>query len=324
MGRRSAAETAIAILTAFIENTSWTQVALAARVGVSVPQLRKHLIELVRHDVPLEDEREPPNVIWSVPAKWFPAGVTLTAADAHELLRQLSRAPQSADRDRLLMELATRARRDPPAGITRSADGDFDEATLRLVEDACTSTTALSLRYYSASHGRPHDRVVSIQRVLAGVRPRIVAHCHAARELRFFRVSRIQSATLNTTTPFTHVPEADVDAFLAGSVSGYRDPTEPVHVAFVVRDPEARWVRDTLPVAMTIEPMPTGVRLSTRTAGVLSLARFVVGLGDAARAESPELLAAVHDLAAGSLASHGPAIRSVTPIRSTGSSRDGG
>ncbi len=328
MGRRSASETTIAILTAFVERTSWTQAALARHVGITVPQLRKHLLELVRHGVPLEDEREHPHVVWSVPHGWFPAGITLAASDADELLRQLARAPQSEQRDRLLLELASRARRDPRPAAAHPAGG-YDELQLRAVEDACSSRTPLTIRYYSASHGRHHHRVVSVQRIVAGPHPRIIAHCHTAGALRFFRISRIADARPCADTPFVSIDSAEVDAFLATSVAGYRDPDHPVRVSFTVRDPEARWVQDTLPLEMTCEPIPSGIRLSGETAGVLALARFVVGLGAAACAETPELLRAVTDLAAGALAqggppatprTPGPSIRSVAPIRSTDSS----
>lgn len=291
--------------------------------------MRKHLIELTRHGVPLDDERDHPHVVWSVPRGWFPAGVALTAADADELLRQLARAPQSSERDRLLLELASRARRDAPSPVIHPNKG-YDEAHLRAVEDACASRTPITIRYYSASHGRHHDRVVSVQRIIGGPHPRIVARCHRAGGLRFFRISRIAAARPSTDTPFVAVDPTEVDGFLATSVSGYRDPSAPVRVSFTVRDPEARWVQDTLPLDMSSEPVAGGIRLSGDTAGVLALARFVVGLGDAARAETPELLHAVHELASGALTQSsdsagtprtpGPSIRSVTPIRATDSS----
>ena len=44
-----------------------------------------------------------------------------------------------------------------------------------------------------------------------------------------------------------------------------------------------------------------GVRFTTQTAGIEPLARFVVGVGDAARAETPELRQRVQELALGAL-----------------------
>jgi hypothetical protein len=52
---------------------------------------------------------------------------------------------------------------------------------------------------------------------------------------------------------------------------------------------------------MTAEVVPGGLRISVTTAGVLLLARYVVGLGAAARAETPELALLVTELARGAL-----------------------
>jgi hypothetical protein len=63
---------------------------------------------------------------------------------------------------------------------------------------------------------------------------------------------------------------------------------------------------------MMVEPLGDGVRLSVTTAGVTVLARFVVGLGDAARAETPELLAEVTRIAQASLRAHAQLARGAT------------
>ncbi len=321
MGSRSAGETVIAILVAFLEQRSWSQSELAARVGVGVPVIRKHLVELSRH-IPLESERDHPHVVWSVPHNWFPGGVTVPSADVLELLRQLARAPQSDRRDHLILGIATASHLDRPMGITPVAH-PADDNHLRIVEDACTRRIPLTMRYYSARSGHVDDRVVSVQRVLVGPFHRFLAHCHASDALRYFRVSRIQLAALEPSATFVAASPQDVEAFLVDTVAGYRDPRAPVFVAFTVRDPEARWVKDTLPVPMHVEPDPSGgVRVSSRTAGVGAIARFVVGLGDAARPETPELIAAVHDLAQGALLATSPTIRSVTTNRSIGSTRE--
>ncbi len=317
MGRKSAAEAIIAIVTAFIERSSWRQAELARRVGLQPPQVRKHLLELMRLGVPLEAEREPPHVVWSVPLRWFPGGVYIASDDAVEVLRQLARAPANDARDRLLVAIATASRQKPPADVATVTSVQHTEEHLRIVEDAVAQRIALALGYTSARLGVTRDRVLSVQRVLAGPLPRFVAHCHEAGELRMFRVSRIQRARLDPNITYTRVDEAVVDEMVAASVSGYRDPIAPVQVAFTVRAPELRWVVDTTPIPMQAESVAGGLRLSAETAGVMALARFVVGLGAAARAETPELLAAVHELARGALGTNSPPMRSGMPIRST-------
>jgi predicted DNA-binding transcriptional regulator YafY len=323
MGRRSAEETVIAIIAAFIDRKSWRQAELARRVGIQPAQLRKRLLELERQNLlPLEREEDTPQVFWSVPNNWYPGGLHLSSDDAQELLRQLARAPASEERDRLLVEIASASRREAPAEIANDFAEGHDESQLRLVEDAVAQHAALTLRYTSAHLGATRQRTVSVQRILLGSFPRFIAHCHESRELRYFRVSRIQSGFLDDGKAYVHVDPDDVDAFIASSVDGYRDPIAPVHVAFTVREPEVRWVADTAPAGLSTEAVDEGLRFSGSTAGVLALARFVVGLGAAARPETPELIAAVHNLAQGALSTSSPTIRSVPPIRSTGSESD--
>ena len=52
---------------------------------------------------------------------------------------------------------------------------------------------------------------------------------------------------------------------------------------------------------MRAETLPGGVRIHVQTSAVTRLSRFVVGLGDAARAEDGALSEAVADLARGAL-----------------------
>jgi hypothetical protein len=74
-----------------------------------------------------------------------------------------------------------------------------------------------------------------------------------------------------------------------------------VRVAFHVDDPEARWVEHNLPDGLRGVRDATGLLVEAETAGLLPVARFVVGLGAAARCHSPELEAKVHELARGAL-----------------------
>jgi len=72
-------------------------------------------------------------------------------------------------------------------------------------------------------------------------------------------------------------------------------------------------------IAMGAEPVENGLRFTARVAGVDPLARFVVGLGSAARAETPELAQRVKQLALGALERLKPVrkvnTRSVRPNR---------
>src|SRR5262245_162981 len=101
MGQRSQTDTVIAILQALLEERSCTQSDLARRAGVDSQVVRRHLEELQRHGFPLEREEDPPHVWWSVPKGWFPGAVLFDSKSVPVLLRQLSRLPQSAERDQL-------------------------------------------------------------------------------------------------------------------------------------------------------------------------------------------------------------------------------
>ncbi len=327
MGQRSASESIIRIIQAFLGRRTWKQADLAAHLGLRVPALRSRLDELSRAGVPLERDPEPPHVYWSVPSHWFPGAVALSAADAEEMLRQLSRAPEGRERDGLLLALAQATGRhaeDREAAIGSPQHTEDESRHLRTIEDSATAGGALRLRYHSAHRKHVDVRHVSVQRVFPGERPYFLAYCHRSGALKFFRVARIVGAHMADDVTFQAVAPDEVEAFLATSATGFRDAGEPVDLVFFVRDPEARWVKDSLPVPADAEPCDGGLRFRARTAALTPLARFLVGLGDAVRAESDELVEAVTDLAKGALKAHGASlpIRSVVAIRSTVSSLD--
>jgi hypothetical protein len=72
-------------------------------------------------------------------------------------------------------------------------------------------------------------------------------------------------------------------------------------VSFVVRNPDARWVKKNLPDGMQAETIPEGIRVTTHTAALRRVAQYVVGLGAAATPESADLASEVATLARGAL-----------------------
>jgi len=136
---------------------------------------------------------------------------------------------------------------------------------------------------------------------------RFIVFCHEAKSLKWFRLDNVRRAHVDDAEPFREAEPGQVEAMLKESVDGFHHGG-PVQCSFFVREPECRWVEHNLPVSMTPERVPRGLRFTTTTAGVLRLARFVVGLGVAARAETPELAELVQELARGALeALTGPA-----------------
>jgi predicted DNA-binding transcriptional regulator YafY len=305
MGQRSRTATVVAILQAFLQRRSWKQAELARHVDVTVAALRKHLTELTTSGFPLIREDDHPHVWWSVPRDWFPGAVLFDADSVPELLRQLGRMPRSAARDRLIRRVLEAAPHHDPAPAAKAVlaprSTESEESYLPLAEDSAIHGVCLCFNYFTASRGSLEWRRASVQRVLIGPPARFVAVCHRSDRLKWFRLDNVLGARLDPAEPYRAADPAEVEAMLRESFDGFHQGGAAVSCAFVVREPESRWVERNLPGPMTVEVVPGGLRFSAVTAGVLRLARFVVGLGAAARVETPELSVLVAELARGAL-----------------------
>jgi hypothetical protein len=307
VGQKSSTETVVAVIQAFLQRRTWSQIELSREVEVGVPALRKRLLELEARGFPFVREDDPPNVFWSVPKDWFPGGVLFTAGDALELLRHLGRLPKSASRDRFIrriLDAAPRqeaiARGEREAVIAPSAT-ESEQSYLALAEDAATGKVPLECKYFTVSRGALEWRRLSVQRVLVGPPARLLAVCHRDGALKWFRLENVQAARLDAMERYRPADPAQVEAVLAESLDGFHQGGAPVRCAFIVSDPESGWVSRNLLPSMTTEAIPGGLRVVTTTAGVLRLARYVAGLGGVTRIETPELRAAVRELARGAL-----------------------
>jgi predicted DNA-binding transcriptional regulator YafY len=310
VGQRSATETVAAIMQAFLSQRTWKQASLAEHLGLHVPALRKRLVELQDSGMPLSRDEEHPHVYWSVPRNWFPGGVLVPAEDVEPLLRLFARLPRGKDRDRLLA-IAVRA----ISGPGKDAAGDVsgivppaappDEKLLATVEDAARQKQALHFRYYSASRGALSLRHASVHRVLLGAPARFLATCHKAGDLRWFRLDSVQTAVIDSNEAFRPADDEAIEERVRGTLDGYYDgAAKAERHAFLVREPEARWVAKNLLEGMTEESTKDGLRVTIETTALVRLARYVVGLGAAARAENESLRNAVAELASGALATH--------------------
>ena len=305
MGSLSAAETPARILLAFYRRRQWRQPELAREVGVTVESLLRSLRALGAGGMPLErDDSDKPQVWWRVPKDWAPLGILFAREDTPALLRVLGRAPRSRERDALLAHASRSARvTDASARVQAAQLTDLEQAWLSVVEDAARGTT-LGMRYLSAGRGASEWRYVSVQHVDVGAPCRFIALCHRSGTLKRFRVEGISLARLDPGTTFRRAEPGAVETMLRQSIDGYHGEGEPVDCAFVVREPESRWVALNLPAGMAIDPndhVRGGVRVRCSTPGVIRVARFVVSLGEAARVETPELAACVREIARGAL-----------------------
>jgi predicted DNA-binding transcriptional regulator YafY len=303
MGRRSGTETAIEILRAFVARRRWRQAELAREVGITVPALRKHLTSWSTV-VPLTSCTSHPDVFWELPRDWHPAGVLLDGRAVGDLVRILARAPKSADRDLLIALLLRRHPSAPTVSAIAATELESEEQQfLPIVEDAAARRRVLRMKYFSARRGETDWRDVSVARIYPSAPPRFVAFCHRARELRLFRVSNIASAHVGTSEEFIASDPRSLDKRERGHVDGWCDDGEQDgELVFFVAAPHDRWVRRNLRPGMRSESVDGGLRVVAPPSGLVAVARFVVGLGGAARSETPSLDAAVRALAEGALA----------------------
>ncbi len=307
VGQRSGTETVVAILQAFLRQRTWPQAELAREVGVGVGTVRRRLHELEAQGFPLSREDDPPHVFWSVPKDWFPGGVVFASADTLELLRHLGRLPRAEARDRLIRRILDAAPRQEPLAreerraIIPPSAPEGEQHYLSLAEDAAVRRIPLECKYFTVSRGTLEWRRLSVQRVLVGPPARLLAVCHRDGSLKWFRADNVQTARLDPAEPYRPAGPAQIEAVLAESMDGFHQGSAPARCAFIVMDPESRWVSKNLLPSMTAEPIPGGLRVVSTTAGVLRLARYVVGLGGVTRIETPELRAAVRELARGAL-----------------------
>ena len=309
MGTRSSTETVAALLKAFLDQRTWKQADLARHLGVSAPTVHKVLTELRATGIPLDSEKDHPHVYWSVPKSWYPGGVLLSDPQITELLRLLSRLPKSKARDQVLQSLLAYlpARPTTPEVLVTQETTAREEQYLPALEDAASRRIALRFGYYTAHRGTEASRHASVHRVLLGPPARFVAVCHRADRLKWFRVENMSDARLDEAEPFRDSGAGSVDAFLRASLDGFHDGGPSATHVFFVSHPEARWVARNLLEEMRFEEVPGGIRVTVETAGVNRLARYVVGLGGAAKAVTEELRKEAAAVAQAAALAHGSA-----------------
>jgi predicted DNA-binding transcriptional regulator YafY len=308
VGQRSSTVTVIELVQAFLERRTWSQKELADRLEMTTPAIREKLKELqdIFH---LEREEDHPHVYWSVPKNWFPGGVVFKREQLPELLRHLVRLPKSKGRDGLL---ETVLRNLPhggaggvetlPTAVVAEPATKQEEDYLALIEDAAAQKRSLWFRYFTASRGQMSMRHASVHRVMPGRPARFVATCHREDKLKWFRVENILSAHLDGQEPYRSSENKAIETFLRASVDGFNAGGAVAELSFVVREPEARWVQTNLLPTMKVATLPNGrIRVTVETNAILQVARYVVGLGAAATAETPALAEAVEVLARGAL-----------------------
>jgi len=253
--------------------------------------------------MPLTNEFEHPHVYWSVPRGWLPDAVAIDKTELPVLVRLVARSPRSAARDRLLRKLV-RFERDAEglagAMVTRTPSLQ-EESFLPLAEDAAARRVALGIQYFTASRGALEWRHISVHRVVAGPPARLAATCHRTGRLKWFRIDNVLSAHLDPEVAFKPADAGSVERFLAGTVDGFHDGGASSDCVVTVRAPESHWVQRNLLEGMQFSVQGEGIRIVAPSSALTRVARWVVGLGDAATCETKELAALVAALARAAL-----------------------
>jgi predicted DNA-binding transcriptional regulator YafY len=258
--------------------------------------------------MPLHRDEEHPYVYWSVPKSWFPGGMIFPKGSIPDLLQAIFSLPQGAARERLLQRVRDLA---PNQGISDVASAiithqasESEERFMPLIQHALAHKEALRIHYFTASRGDRNSRAISIQRIVNEPRRRLVAYCHRTKALRWFRIDGILKAVPDEHTAFQRIATHEIKRFIDDSVDGFHGGSALDDLAFSVRYPEARWIRNNLLPAMSIDEDGSSqdrLRVVCGSAGALVVARFIAGLGDIAEAEGDALRHLVAKIAAGAL-----------------------
>ncbi|MFO0679757.1 MAG: WYL domain-containing protein [Polyangiaceae bacterium] len=303
MGQRKSTETVVAVFKAFLDQRTWSQADLARRVGVGVEALRSCLQELQRNDPRVTRDEDHPHVYWSVPKDWYPGAIALGEEGIAEMFRLVSRMPKSRSRtkvvDLLVRHAPALSKR--PSVVVPPPSTDREDEHLGTLEDAATKKVSLRFEYLTMSKGVTKWRHASVHAVSTALPARFLATCHDSGTLKWFRVESVLAARLDEHEPYRAVDPAIVKARLRESLDGFHDGSAPTTHTFFVADPDSRWVAKNLLDGMVLESATGGIRVRVVTSGLTRLASFVVGLGSAATAETPELVLAVRALAQGAL-----------------------
>lgn len=308
MGDRTATETLAQVFLTLMTDRTLSQSELARRVGVDVRAVRRCLFDMKAAGMPLERDEDHPHVYWSVPKNWVPGGSVVPADDLLEIVRNLLRAPHTASRDRVLSRVIARiglgAAALPVSERVLSPELDErEDAMLRAAEDALASERALRMRWRSTRLGDLEDRTISVQRIVHGDPPKLVAHCHRDGCLKWFRIDNVVEARVDRDLAAYVVSDDAIERFLADTHFGYHQRGPRVVHSFVVLDPAHRWVGRQLGDVRESTPVPGGVRFVVETSSQLPLARFLVSLGASVRIETAALAAEVRRIATDALAS---------------------
>ncbi|MPZ27310.1 MAG: WYL domain-containing protein [Micromonosporaceae bacterium] len=203
-------------------------------------------------------------------------------------LRMLAETPGVADRgaiDRALDKIETAAGEPAPVAVRLPVGADRQPDRLSQLRDAVAQQRALEITYYSATRDRTTDRVVDPMRmVMVGGHSYLEAWCRRARQVRRFRVDRIDALVVRD-EPAALPPQARP----APIVNGIFQPSQELPLVTLRVGRGARWIAEYYPCER-VDESRDGWLVSLRVTDLAWARRLVLGLGPEVEVLAPPAL----------------------------------
>lgn len=269
--------------------------------------LRRDIDTLSRAGFPIHDERENGKTWWILDERYRSFPVPLTADElfalecGRELLQPLENTPVSDSIKRLYNKVHAAlpaAQRELLNGFRSALQiapvghrAVPDPTVAGHIRQAIDHGRTIEMRYASTRpHRRRWRRADPYRLYYHDDYLYLIAYCHANREVRLFRVDRIQALRV-TDRPFERFMYFRIEDFFRGAFGVYRGKPEPVVLMF--EPTAARWVRERRwHPSQKIDPLKGGkIRMYFELAVTPDFTQWVRGFGPEVVVEKPEHLA---------------------------------
>lgn len=225
--------------------------------------------------------------------------VTLTAG--LQALSSILVNSEVAERTLAKLRKATSAA-DPGGGqIALDLDDGSQHAVMTQLKQALATRRRVQMTYYVATRDETTERAVDIMRIVnLDGQWYLEGWCHRAQAVRFFRVDRIEAATVldvDGTPPPEATPRDLSDEIFV--------PSESDLTVVLEATPQAAWIADYYPNEGVVHGRDGSVQVTMRVADPALVRRLMLRLGGDARVVSPpEIADAVADEARAALAAY--------------------